>query len=567
MKPLTLLLILFFPLLDAKTTPARAGKDYAVFFYVTDYDDRRWPTLPNTKTECEKIADELTDKYGFDCEFARNPTKEQIREKIRACNERAYAPGDQVLFFFSMHGHYDADLDRGFLVARDGKLDDKYGDSWYSYDDLGTDLARSHCQHILLALDACHSGAFGVPNAKAKPVGPDFKEEPDCAKKISGFLQYKTRLYCCSGHKEDKTDGESLFAARWLEALRKGGDDGVMSFNDLQFHLGKIQKPKYDWGKFKGHDGGDFVFVRKEGCGTAPEPGGEVKPPAQNDFQRDLSAWEKVKAFDTPEAYQKYLDDFPGGAFREAAEAKIAAKKGAAKTAPPATPAKKIEDKPDNGFVLVRGGTFTMGSPETEVDRSPDETQHTVTLSDFYIAKTEVTQKLWAQVKGSNPSDFKGVDLPVENVSWDAVQDFLKKINQQNPGKNYRLPTEAEWEFAARGGNLSKNYQYSGGNNLDDVAWHYTNSGSKTHPIAQKTANELGIFDMSGNVYEWCSDRYGTYPLRSQSNPTGASSGSDRVVRGGSWRYAPAYARVAYRSRLDPAHRYSGAGCRLVRTR
>jgi hypothetical protein len=253
------------PLLSAQ---ARTGKDYAVFFYVTEWDDRRWPSLPDTKTECEKLRNILRDEYGFETEMVENPSKEVIKAKIRAYNARSYGAEDQVLFYFSMHGKYDSELNRGFLVAQDGQLGDLYGDSWYNYDDLGTDLMRNKCNHILLALDACHSGSFGIPNEKGDPGAPDYREELDCVKRINGYQQYKTRLYLCAGSKEAKTPGQSLFAARWLDALRQGGDGGIMTINELQFHLGKIQKPKYDWGKFKGDEGGDFVFIRKGACGA-----------------------------------------------------------------------------------------------------------------------------------------------------------------------------------------------------------------------------------------------------------------------------------------------------------
>ena len=180
-------------------------------------------------------------------------------------------------------------------------------------------------------------------------------------------------------------------------------------------------------------------------------------------------------------------------------------------------------------MVGVQGGTFQMGSTTGDSDEKP---VHSVTLSSYYIGQTEVTQALWKAVMGSNPSHFKGDNLPVENVSWDDCQTFITKLNQLT-GNSFRLPTEAEWEFAAKGGTKSKGYTYSGSNTLGNVAWYTENSSNKTHPVAQKQANELGIYDMTGNVWEWCQDWYGSYSSSAQTNPTGPSSGSGRVLRGG----------------------------------
>ena len=222
-----------------------------------------------------------------------------------------------------------------------------------------------------------------------------------------------------------------------------------------------------------------------------------------------------------------------------------------------------VKDGISIDMVRVEAGTFTMGATAEMEDPEDDEKPtHRVTLSnDYYIGKYEVTQGLWQAVMGNNPSNFKGDNLPVEQVSWYECQDFLSKLNRLT-GKKFRLPTEAEWEYAARGGNKSRGYQYSGSNNLSDVAWYRVNSGDKTHAVGTKQANELGIYDMSGNVWEWCQDWYGNYSSSSQTNPTGATSGSDRVVRGGSWDYYAWLCRSSYRY-VAPNYR-CGLGLRLV---
>jgi len=236
-------------------------------------------------------------------------------------------------------------------------------------------------------------------------------------------------------------------------------------------------------------------------------------------------------------------------------------------------------DKPE--MVPVEGGTFRMGSTGGYDDEEPVQS---VTVSSFYLSKYEVTQGLWKEVMGDNPSDTGygiGNSSPVNNVSWyDAVR-FCNKLSERDGldpayrisgtdvrcdwSKNgYRLPTEAEWEYAARGGNKSRGYTYAGSNSIGDVAWYHTNSGGNTHPVGRKRANELGLYDMSGNVWEWCWDWYGEYGIDSQRDPRGASSGQRRVNRGGSWRSASS-CRTAYRNYDDPSLRYC-LGFRLARS-
>ena len=218
-----------------------------------------------------------------------------------------------------------------------------------------------------------------------------------------------------------------------------------------------------------------------------------------------------------------------------------------------------------NNMVYVSGGTFTMGATSEQGSDAlkNEEPTHSVTLSSFYLCKYEVTQALWRAVMGNNPSRFKGNSLPVEQVSWNDCQTFISRLNNLT-GKNFRLPTEAEWEYAARGGNRSRGYKYSGSNALSDVAWYEDNSGDKTHPVGSKSPNELGLYDMSGNVWEWCSDWYGTYSSSSQTNPTGASRGSNRVRRGGGWGNDASYCRSSFRIYDAPDDRYYFLGLRLA---
>lgn len=214
-------------------------------------------------------------------------------------------------------------------------------------------------------------------------------------------------------------------------------------------------------------------------------------------------------------------------------------------------------------MIPIKGASFQMGSNSGDDDEKP---VHTVLLSDYYIGETEVTQALWKAVMGDNPSKFTGnLQRPVECVTWADCNTFISKLNSLT-GAYFHLPTEAQWEFAAKGGTLSKGYKFSGGNYsaLENVAWYYSNSSSSTHPVASKLPNELGLYDMSGNVAEWCLDWYGPYSSTSQINPTGSYNGTYRVIRGGSWYHTSSKCRATYRMNGSPSDKYSDGGLRLA---
>ena len=224
-------------------------------------------------------------------------------------------------------------------------------------------------------------------------------------------------------------------------------------------------------------------------------------------------------------------------------------------------------------MIAVEGGTFKMGCNDSDADYD-EKPIHNVTLSSYYIGETQVVQALWKAVMGNNLSHFEGDNLPVVNVSWNDCQKFISKLNSMT-GLNFRLPTEAQWEYAARGGRKSKGYKYSGSNNIDEVAWYENNSHTRTgwfgskkdqqpHPVATKQPNELGLYDMSGNVLEWCSDWYGNYSSSSLANPTGPNSGSGRVHRGGSWSGIARFCRSSHRGLRTPDYSFSNLGLRLV---
>ena len=211
-------------------------------------------------------------------------------------------------------------------------------------------------------------------------------------------------------------------------------------------------------------------------------------------------------------------------------------------------------------MIRVEGGSFMMGDYSGEKDEKP---VHEVTLSDYHIGETQATQALWKAVMGSNPSYFKGDSLPVEQVSWNDCQDFIKQLNKKT-GYSFRLPTEAEWEYAARGGRKSKSFKYAGSNDIDKVAWYDENSGRKTHTVKLKSTNGLDLYDMSGNVWEWCRDSYGDYSSSAQTDPVGLSTNPRRVLRGGSWGSCAGCCRATYRRSYDFNDKSRFIGFRLA---
>ncbi len=217
-------------------------------------------------------------------------------------------------------------------------------------------------------------------------------------------------------------------------------------------------------------------------------------------------------------------------------------------------------------MVKVEAGSFVMGCTSEQGSDcwGSESPYHRVTITqDYYIGKFEVTQELYEAVMGVNPSNWKAFDRPVENVSWNDAQDFCAELSRIT-GRRFSLPTEAEWEYAARGGKKSTNAKYSGGSSVAAVAWYDGNSGSQTHPVGRLRPNELGVYDMSGNVCEWCQDWYGDYGSASQTDPMGSNSGYDRVLRGGCWGGNARICRVANRSFSSPGFRGSNSGFRVV---
>ncbi|MBK8194291.1 MAG: SUMF1/EgtB/PvdO family nonheme iron enzyme [Lewinellaceae bacterium] len=556
-----LFLVLPFLLLTAhatkEETPStfRPGKDFALFFAVSNYD--QWDKLQNPVKDAEAIAGDLNKYYAFDTMVVRNPTYDKIIEVLNRYTERTYADDGQLFVFFTGHG-YLSTAKEGFFVPKDGKNDVSQR-SYLAHNRVAYLINNIPCKHILLGIDACYSGSFMRTIQQKGDIGKRPGETSTAVKErfIQDMLQYKSRLVITSGG-EEPTNDKSQFARQILAALRsRGGNGGIPDASDAC--------PQ------------EYGTANARGCPDADDDG----VPDQSDrckYVAGLARWQGCPDTDG--------DGVPDH------EDKCPSEKGEI----------ALEGCPraDN-MILVRGGTFQMGSNDGEADEKP---VHSVTVSDFYLGKYEVTAaefKAFVDATGYQPDADKwgnswvytdtckqqrGVNWkyetrgnlrpsseynhPVIHVSWNDATAYCEWLSKKS-GLKYRLPTEAEWEYAAGGGSTGRT-KWSGTSNENDLINYANNAGNKdgfatTAPVGSLQANTLGLHDMSGNVYEWCSDWKDTYPSSAQTNPVGPSSGSYRVIRGGSWVNDPQVCRVANRGNFKPDARFNFVGFRLARTR
>ena len=629
MKKLILLLPVFALVLGGSTVKyesLRPNKDYALFFAVNDYQaGSGFEDLSKPIENAEAIAKELRERYGFQTEVVKNPTLDQISAKLReyqalfAKNPQGMYPSTgQLLIYFTGHGI--AEDNNGYFVPSDGNQKKLYSTA-FAYEIWRPFINRIDCRHILVAIDACFSVTFD-PDWYNKKMDPStFKRPNELSEGDKLLLVHesdKCRILFTSDGEEDKVPERSNFARKFLEGLKAGPrQDGILTSEALAGYL-RFAAPKPRLADFGDDQKGSFLFVQNASYTTVDVNKKTQEAETAANLEKDIAAWRAAKAANTIAGYQKYLDDSPFGEFREQASTairniekdlairrddlawEVAVEKNtlqgykkyqtdfpSGRHYAEAAAKIKVLEEPEgldaaDGMVFVKGGTFIMGCTSEQKDCSDDEKPtHQVTLGDFYLGKYEVTQRQWQQVMGNNPSYFKDCeDCPVENVSWEDVQTFIKKLNQQT-GRTYRLPTEAEWEYAARGG--GKEVLFGNGKNIADPReinfdgdWNplsYSVKGldrQKTIPVGSlNSPNALGLHDMSGNVWEWCSDWYGSdyYKNSVSNNPTGPSSGSNRVLRGGSRGSYPQFCRVANRDGNTPSLRSYSVGFRLARTR
>ncbi|MBK7000404.1 MAG: SUMF1/EgtB/PvdO family nonheme iron enzyme [Rhodoferax sp.] len=499
-------------------------KSYALVIGASNYRNG-WSRLPGVLDDV-KAVEAVLGKQGFTVTRVIDPTREQLDAALRSfVGKYGQKVNDRLLVYFAGHGHTlttAAGGKLGYIVPVDApnpNLDlGGFKATAYSMNTI-EDLAKQmDSRHALFLFDSCFSGTI-------------FRTRSGVPDSISDKTSKPVRQFITAGDEEQPVPDQSIFRRQLVEGLGEDAEadlnrDGYITGSELGMFLedkvtnysrrtqtprhGKIQNPDLDKG--------DFVFVSLKGrAGTqvasiVPEPVTPLQP---------------------------------------------------VRPVAPVAPATNPPSE-DFGIRMVRipAGSFEMGSNDGDSDEKP---VHRVSVRAFELGATEVTQGQWRAVMGSNPSNFKdcGNDCPVEMVSWDDVQEFIKKLNQKT-GKQYRLPSEAEWEYACRAGGR---HQYCGSDDLDAVAWYSNNSGNKTQPVGKKQANAWGLYDMTGNVWEWVQDCWNESYSGAPTDGSAWMSGNCglRAVRGGSWSNLPRNARAANRYWDVTANRDNSFGLRLAR--
>jgi formylglycine-generating enzyme required for sulfatase activity len=594
---------------------ADTGVSFNAKYHALIIGNNNYKHLPKLKTaiaDAKSVNEILKNQYGFETRLLIDATRDNILDSINAFR-KTLAEKDSFLIYYAGHGTFEKEADKTYWLPVDAQNDNPT--KWIIADDITSNIKRIVAGHILIVSDSCYSGTL------TRDLSTKLSTKGERDEFIKKMLERKSRTLMASGGNEPVADegggGHSVFAGAFLKALSEA-EKGIFTAEEL-FHgrvkeivAGKSdQVPEYSNIRNSGHEGGDFVFQLAKAYipSSLTGEGEEIKEAPKVDFsledldkkakqiEENKAAWSNTlkkmqDAFNKVSEYQKrdiekdlkiaawnkFLDSFPeknpysdeDERMRQKARQEIERWQKVA-----ITPVVGHTRDPITGmeFVFIKGGCYQMGDTFGENDEKP---VHEVCVDDFYMGKYEVTQKQWRDVMGNNPSYFKNCDnCPVENVSYNDVQKFINKLNNKSPLKKgdegvvYRLPTEAEWEYAARSG--GKNEEYAGGNDIDSVAWYGGNSITPSHPVpshpvGQKEPNGLGLYDMSGNVWEWVQDWYDENYYRNspRDNPKGPSSGFHRVKRGGSCYNDPRSVRSANRLSPPPDFRYKFLGFRLA---
>ncbi len=621
---LSLYALLLTTFLCTSARAQKAGTDYAFLFYTADYTNG-WTDLPETKAKLPQLASELKNNYNFKVETYGDLNLAQLKARLAEINRRNFGPNDQVLFFFTGHGYYQPGSDNGYLIPTDGPHQWNFGDGWLGYDKLRDYLSGNRAQHVLVAFDACHSGSFGRRTMGA-PSAPPWDRNADCQTVNRSSLRYKSRLFFSSGNKTERVPAQSVFLRRWLQCLRELPQrrQYIVSDDDLRRYINTIRSSSPEDGTFQGHaSSGKFVFIHKNACTPRQAP---LQNPQQDPRKAaDNAHWAGVQRMRTAVKAKEHVDLFGTCSHYQDALQLLSGERVV-------TP--EVNNNPiiltpsvlPAGMVNVPGGTFQMGDTFGEGE-SNEKPVHTVTISPFLIGRYEVTfaeYDRFTSATGKEKADDQNWgrgQRPVINVSWfDAISycNWLSKLDgftpvysltdrkkqdrwtQANYGielsnvegvandrnaNGYRLPSEAEWEFAASYVDERRKARFGNGNDLlkpgeanynarEEYKKNYSEVGlyrKKTVAVGTlRSPNPLGIHDMAGNVWEWCSDWYGVNYYYTSSNgitnPTGPSGGIHRILRGGSWNLLSGYCRAGYRFMSWPWYRDWKNGFRLARS-
>ena len=571
------------------------GRQYAVLIGIDRY--KSWPALRNPVKDARQIKEILDRRYYID-QFMElydgDASKAAIIRLFGGLIETT-RPEDSVMIFYSGHGFLDPMSNTGFWIPVDGGVDRYAQENWIPNAQIRGFIGRMKARHVALVADSCFSGDILDPTRGAAPdiVGEYFR---NAYKRVS-------RQVLTSGASEAVPDS-SPFALQLrlaLEGNRRPYLDPLMLYDEIRLGVAGTT-PLFGSLKEAGHqEGGSFLlFLKDAAAPSAPAGAGPAAGPTV--IVRKAYGSIEVEA---RTAGDLYLDGAlqvsvlaRGGARIDNVEAGLHAVGMRYKDSESET--HRVSVQRDGTAVVefvyvpqvldmmyVQGGTFLMGDASKEAD-DDEKPVHQVTVGGFFLSRHEVTFEQYDRFcdeTGRDPPGDEGwgrETRPVVNVSWLDAAEFCNWLSENeglapfytisggsvsvdDAADGYRLPTEAEWEYAAGGGAGSGGTKYAGGEGLDEVAWHKGNAGGTTHPVGEKEPNELGLYDMSGNVWEWCNDWYSGYAAEAQDDPQGPDSGGDRIVRGGSWYSEPREARVSYRATFGPADHDNDLGFRPAR--
>jgi formylglycine-generating enzyme required for sulfatase activity len=576
----------------AQTPPAGTGRYYALIIGNDDYASL--PKLKTAAADAREVERVLRESYGFQTKLLLNATRSQIVAALSSYRRELNAEAS-LLVYYAGHGYNDRDADKAYWLPVDATLDDV--SNWIIADEITTAVRVIPARHVLVISDSCYSGTLtrGLTTLSPRP-----SEREQFLKKMSAG---HSRTLMASGGDEPVADGggsgHSVFAVALLRGLRQMDKPQFTAAELFSSYIiepvaGRAdQTPVYDPLRNSGHESGDFIFTRVKTDANSVELTTTTPPPLTVDpAQQELAFWNSIQNSTDAEDFKDYLARYPNGLYAGIARRRIASLSTAAKPMPTSTPsdavgnvasAKRPSARPQQmtsgvgmEFIWIPPGSFIMGSENGGSDEKP---VHRVTIKEgFYMGKYEVTQAQWQAVMGNNPSHFKGDNLPVESVSWNDAIAFIERLNAQNDAYIYRLPTEAEWEYACRAGTRG---DYAG--TLDVIAWYGNNAGghyidaeeiwrtdqsnlfkrlndngNQTHPVGTKQPNGFGLYDMHGNVWEWCQDWYhDSYNGAPADGSAWLSAGEQkyRVLRGGSWGDIAIGVRSAVRGWVAPGSR------------